>query len=87
MKIYKYELSIESNQTLTMPRGSKILSIQLQQERLYLWAIVNNQNDAKERRFTIVGTGHEFNLSGLRYISTVQQRGGALVWHIFEASQ
>ena len=36
------------------------------------------------RTFLVKGTGHPLPDRGLRYVGTVQEAGGRLVWHVFE---
>lgn len=85
--IWKFQILIASEQRVTMPAGAEILTAQFQSGNgLCLWAIVNPENPKNERVIHIYGTGHPVpNANGIRYITTVQQHGGALVWHIFES--
>lgn len=82
--IYKYKLGFSSQSVVMMPKDSKILDIQIQDNIICLWAIVDPKKELKGRVFQIYGTGHEL-ISGLKnkkYITTVQC--GSYVWHIFE---
>ncbi len=88
MKILKYNFDIVWGQRngvaeVSLPLGSKILTIQEQENELRLWAIVDDEEDHMDiKRFFIWGTGWDFpGKSYLKYFSTVQIRG--LVWHIF----
>lgn len=93
MVIWKFSLNVVDRQSVTMPAGSEILTVQDQYDGLQLWAIVANPNAERElRTIEIVGTGNpmnDVNAEGFsrQYISTVQTRGGRLVWHIFELIQ
>jgi hypothetical protein len=79
-RIYKYEFKEGS---IEMPIGAKILSIQNQDDRLYIWALVDTDAECEFRYFTIVGTGHDFpEADEFNYINTIQD--GPFVWHIFE---
>lgn len=84
--IWKYPLSITSEQTLKMPVGARVLSIQFQCDTLCMWALVDGSLDQESRTFRIYGTGHpiepELN-SSLVYLATVQE-SNRLVWHVFE---
>jgi hypothetical protein len=81
--IYKYPLRIIDAQEVEMPRGAKILSAQMQEEFLCLWALVEITKEKETRTIVIHGTGHPvYNVSDKKFIGTVQQ--GPLVWHVFE---
>ena len=79
MKIYKYQLEITDSQTLALPRGFKILSIQLQNRKLCLWASVPESTYTDDITFLIAGTGHETPEG--EYIDTVQL--DEFVFHVF----
>lgn len=87
--IWKFSLQITDRQTVTMPVGANILSVQDQVGGLQLWAIVNPDAEREQRVIEIVGTGNPMvdiekeNLARF-HIATVQVRGVALVWHVFE---
>ena len=83
--IYKYPLDIIDMQKIYMPRGAKILTVQMQGKQLCLWAEVDTKNQLDARRIAIVGTGSpapEFLVGYSQYISTVQER--TFVWHVYE---
>jgi hypothetical protein len=88
MKIYKYNFNIAwSNYNgfaeVSLPIGSKVLTIQEQENDLRLWAIVDDEEEYyTSKKFFIYGTGWDFpDKSEFTYFTTVQIRG--LVWHIF----
>jgi hypothetical protein len=85
-RIWKFELEIADIQRIDMPEGAKILSIQLQNGRLCLWALVARFASPEIREIEIIGTGNPIMPleDGLKreFIGTVQQ--GQFVWHIFE---
>lgn len=81
--IFKYPIRIDDEQTVTMPKGARIISAQVQAGIVCLWAIVKPGAALNEhRRICIIGTGHELPDDGFEYIGTVQTP--PLVWHIFE---
>jgi len=85
MRIYKYTLSITDEQTVELPLGAKILSIQTQGEMPQLWALVNDLQERKQsRRIRICGTGHQIPDSPGEYLGTFQMHDGSLVFHAFE---
>ncbi|MBW3630995.1 MAG: hypothetical protein KY464_17110 [Gemmatimonadetes bacterium] len=70
--------------SIAMPAGACILTIQTQHGVTCMWAEVDESALLEQRTFLVVGTGGEFDSSGLTYIGTVLSAGGFLVWHIYE---
>lgn len=83
-RIYKYPLAIVGDQAIPLPLGAEILTIQMQGDQLCLWALVDPSKQAATAYIEVFGTGHEITDAPRKYLGTVQQAGGALVWHIFE---
>lgn len=82
--IYKYSLPLLASEfSIDMPKGSKILSLQLQDEWPTIWALVNHSVGLVTRKFIIVGTGFSLGLNWkvLDYVGTYQKDG--FVWHVF----
>lgn len=81
--IYKYELPLYSEfTTFNVPQGFHILSAQVQNGLICIWAEVDTTVDGVETvRFRLVGTGWLVDLEGWTYIDTVQL--GEFVWHIY----
>jgi hypothetical protein len=87
--IYKYPISNTDKQTIQMPRGALILTAGMQENDIYLWAQVYDNNPMADRQIEIIGTGFPIEeneaIGYLSYINTVFD--GAFVWHIFERLQ
>lgn len=84
-KIFKYQLGIIGWQEVELPIGAKILSVQMQHEKLFLWALVNEDKRKEKREIVLAGTGHPIeDTDDLKFLGTVQEMDGDLVWHIFE---
>lgn len=84
LQVWKFELT-QTIQGVNIPKGSEILSVQVQRGIICLWALVNPENEIEERLFETFGTGHNiFYDMGVerKYLDTVQSAG--LVFHIFE---
>jgi hypothetical protein len=83
MQIWKYELKVGVNRVPMTP-GAKILSAQMQHDKIVLWALVVGGNQLITRVIYVVGTGEDlgWDPEGWRYVNTVQD--GSLVWHVFE---
>jgi hypothetical protein len=82
--IWKWVIELTDRQVIEMPRGSKILTCQLQNGSICLWALVNPTQELEHRIIQIVGTGNPFEYAtDPIYIASVQQ--SQFVWHIFES--
>jgi hypothetical protein len=82
--IWKYTLECESTQTISMPKYSTVLSLQVQNGVPCIWALVNPTSEKTDRIFKIYPTGIEFNnIDNLAFIGTFQIEGN-LVFHVFE---
>jgi hypothetical protein len=86
MRIFKYKIpQVGFIVDVLMPIGAQILSVQSQNGAIQLWALVDPNVDWEPRSFIAFGTGHEISDELiLKYLSTVQEAGGALIWHVFE---
>lgn len=80
-RIWKYPVK-GTHFALAMPEGARVLSVQIQHGEPVLWALVDPEGIRRERRFAIVGTGHDFDATALNYVGTFQE--GPFVWHLFE---
>lgn len=90
--IYKYPIKRPTNTygivELYLPIAAKILSCEVQNGHLCIWAefVAPSKDETvqvKIRTFQIVGTGHRFELTPtMEFIATVQQP--PFVWHIYE---
>jgi hypothetical protein len=83
-KIYKYELNPEDCQTISIPKGSQWLTLQMQLGVPCLWAKVDTENEMENRTIIMYGTGHLIKEEALVYLGTFQLMGGTLVFHVFE---
>ena len=81
--IYKYPLTSFPECTIQMPEEAKILSLQMQNGVITIWALVNAEGDLDvDRTFLMKATGQPFVTDGLEYLTTIQE--GHYVWHVFE---
>lgn len=81
-QIWKYDVDEGS---IRMPIGAKILSLQLQNNRPKMWAVVDPNAGTEMRTFEIVGTGIDFDDTDFTFIGTFQVN--PFVWHLFEKSK
>jgi hypothetical protein len=84
--IYKYPIEITDEQTVSMPMGAQVLSAQMQETQLCIWALVEVGNVNCNRRVRIFGTGNTVKLDGnWKFVDSVQER--IFVWHVFVESE
>lgn len=87
MKQVRYYILNEKSQILSMPKGAKILHVDEHYNSICIWAEVYPDRPEEDRRFAIVGTGQFLmrdNELDIKYLGTVKQDGGELVWHVYE---
>jgi hypothetical protein len=86
LTVYKYPIAGADEFTLSLPVGAQLLSVQMQNGQPCLWALVDPDTRPVNRKFRLAGTGHPIEQSNveLKYVSTFQANGGALVFHVFE---
>jgi hypothetical protein len=80
--IWKFPLEVTDEQTVEIPSGAQLLSVQNQHETACLWAVVDPEAEKKPCVIQIYGTGHPIEEVGT-YLSTFQMHGGSLVFHAF----
>lgn len=84
--IHKYKLFFGVG--VEMPKDAKILSLQIQDGYICIWAMVDTDKPVERRRFTRYGTGHEIIASDVRFLKFIETiQDGPLVWHIFEVKE
>ena len=82
--IYKYPLALKDSQTIYLPFGSRILSVQTQNDILCLWCLVETNATNVELTLRIIGTGNKIeDVDNLRHLGTVQTVHNSFVWHVF----
>ena len=83
--IWKFVLPVEDFVGFEMPRGAQILTVQVQNNQICMWALVDPTAPKDRRHFQVVGTGHPFkNWQQCNYIGSVQMLQGELVFHVYE---
>lgn len=86
LKVYKYNLNLGFT-SLKVPADADILSVGQQDGLAKLWALVDPEKPTEERRFVLVGTGHEihFPLDTLHFVGRVTH--AHFEWHVFEVRE
>ena len=83
--VYKYPLDISGYNEISMPIGAEILTVQIQDGKAFVWALVdiNPYKNLEVRKIAVYGTGHTIH-TDVKYIGTIQMMDGKLVFHVFE---
>ena len=85
-RVYKYPLT-PGRTELRMPEGALVLTVQMQNGEPCLWVKVDPSKPEEDRVFEVYGTGHDMpDDPRLFYVATFQMAGGALVFHVFDAT-
>lgn len=87
-KIYKYRLQVTPLQYVAMPAGAQLLSVQMQGDTPYLWALVDTDQRGDSRPIQMIGTGHDAGGIVGRHLGTVQVGNpfAPFVWHFFDGA-
>lgn len=82
--IWKYRVSLSHSQfSIEMPKGARLLSVQVQGGHPQLWALVDSEVEQESRQFLMAGTGHQGPGSGWDHVGTFQLFKGGFVGHLF----
>ena len=84
--IFKYPLSTTDEQVIDMPADAEILCVQVQRDVPCVWARVTDGPCCKPVKILVFGTGHPIEQNPGRYVGTYQLHGGAVVFHVYEAT-
>jgi len=86
MTIWKFPLEFLEEQTIRMPPGAHVLTVQMQAGIPCLWAEVDDAlgGAQDDRSFYIVGTGHPLPADRGRYIGTFQMHSGEFIFHVYQ---
>lgn len=85
--IFKYPLIATDDQIVMVKSPAIVRSVQMQGEKLCLWAEVNTEGADYPLHICIRGTGHPMKGNEGDFIGTVQMDSLGLVFHIFEAAK
>jgi hypothetical protein len=83
--IWKYEIPLEADFTIEMPKGARILKVMRQHELPVMWAMVDDTAEKEKRKFFVEATGSSFDKAG-KYIGTCMVSNDRYVFHLFEAA-
>ena len=80
-RVWKFELLSAS---VRMPAYAEVLTVGVQGESVFLWALVDPSAPYFDRRFVVHGTGHPITEPLGRFVGTAFVEG--LVFHVWEAA-
>ncbi len=84
IRIFKYEIPPVYHAEVSLPKDAEILFVGNQNEKVCLWARVEENAPLETRRFIIAYTGHIVESDELKYLNTVLLSNGNFVFHVFE---
>ncbi len=85
-RIFQYTLETKYEQTIILPKGADILTIQTQFNNPQLWALVDQNETEKEKRYIEIYENGEGICYDRKYLGTYQLDDGNFVFHVFEAT-
>jgi len=83
--IHKYELAVANYQEIDIPEVALSLTVQMQHNSPYLWALVNSTVPKKKMKIRMYATGQPLDIEAYRltYINTISIQNGNLIFHFF----
>ena len=85
--IYKYVIldAVGVHDELTLPIGSKLLSVESQGMTVVLYAQIDTERKSTEQyELFMYGTGHlVHHYRTAKFLGTAKMNDGALMWHVF----
>lgn len=83
-RILKHEIPAASEFTLPLYEGSKLLKLDVVNEKAYIWALEDESKPQRGVKFRMVVTGEELKLEPfMLYIGTFILFNGSFVGHLF----
>jgi len=84
-KIFKYRIEVKDEQVISIPKNSRILSVEEQFGQIVIYAVINTTEERTENYSIIIhGTGHPANdIDDCNFLDTVKLENGALMFHVF----
>lgn len=80
--IWKYPLEVTDEQTIMVPKGGRLLTVQVQNGVPCLWALVDPVALKEPRTLYTYGTGHPVGVA-TAHLGSYQLDNGLLVFHVF----
>lgn len=84
MTIWKFVIENFVEQTIPVPMGSRLLTVQAQGKKVCIWALVNPNQSFVPLTVRIIETGDPIDpFTDLTYLGTYQKFDGEYVGHVF----
>lgn len=74
------------SQKISMPKETKILSVEIQHNEMVVYAMVNTTiKETEQRKFRIIGTGDttDASINNYVFLGSVLMQNGDYVFHVF----
>lgn len=89
LEVWKFEIPVDDDFTLALPRGAQILHVDDQLGIPHIWALVDPESSLENRTFRLAGTGHPIKVDleqpcYILHLGTFKMEGGLLIFHLFE---
>ncbi len=81
--IWKFPLEQTSEQVISVPTGTKMLCVAVQNGVVCLWGQVDPEAKGEKRLVRVFGTGHPMPDDPGEYVGTFLLSAGALVFHVY----
>jgi len=81
--IWKYDLEGKEEQTIQIPKGASVLTVDTQDGLPKLWLAVCPEEKKQLVRVAIIGTGKPLWCDGWIYAGSFKMRQDILVFHVF----
>jgi hypothetical protein len=82
MRISEYPLRADDRQTVQLPKGAELLTVQVQRGTPCLWALVDEAAETEGRVILIYDTDRPISYLG-KHLGTFQLGDGDFVFHAF----
>jgi len=89
MIIWKYELTTSDRQSVMMPKGAQILSVQVQNHTPCLWVLCDEMAAQVQRQVLTLITGTQIAPEDAdnQFVGTYQMNDGSFVGHVFDMGE
>lgn len=84
--IYKYQVLIDDQFSIDLPKGAQVLSVGVQHDRPYVWVLQDPGAPLYRRLFAVATTGNPLPPGCDKFIGTFQLMGGRFIGHLFETA-
>ena len=83
-RLYKYPMTLQSDQFVDMPRGAQVISANIQPgQGMFCWAIVDTDAPIVSHLFAVLATGDKcgIEIRTAHFVNAIYD--GPYAWHVF----